>query len=81
MDYKEHFYYCLPHLSPWLEQGWQRRFIGDERMVEEAKETYLALGYEVKILPLALDSLPESGRSCSLAKRKSFVLLVRKKKT
>jgi len=38
-----------------LAAGWQRCFVADEPRLSEAVETYEELGFEVRLLPVALD--------------------------
>ena len=36
-------------------EGWRRCFVADEPRLSEAIETYRELGYEVQLLPVALE--------------------------
>lgn len=60
-------------------QGWEKRFVGDERMIQESVSTYEALGYEVKLLPLSESSLREECQGCFLTLSTFRILYTRKK--
>jgi len=47
-----------------LEQGWQRRFIGDARMARDAVDNYTAMGFEVRLEALNADELRDDCSGC-----------------
>jgi hypothetical protein len=49
---------CPPEISaPELEaQGWQRCFVADEPRLSEAVALYRELGFEVRLVPVAIDA-------------------------
>jgi predicted ATPase len=47
-------------------QGWQRRFTGDARRVQEAAELYTGLGFEVLTVPVQAWELKEECEGCRL---------------
>lgn len=64
-------------------EGWQARFVADPRMAREALESYRALGYEVKMLPLASDPegaiAAEACRECLLVAREFRKIYTRRR--
>lgn len=53
-------------------QGWLRRFITDEKRVQEAIDLYTELGFEVHVEPLREDELPESCEGCQILMLQQF---------
>lgn len=49
-----------------LAQGWQYRFIGDERMANDAVQTYGELGHEVLLLPVNTKDLKDECEGCKI---------------
>lgn len=47
-------------------QGWQRRFSGDARRVQEAADLYMNLGFEVLTVPVQSWQLKEECEGCGL---------------
>ncbi len=71
----------LPADSELVAEGWQRRFLADSRMVQEAVETYGELGYEVRLEPFNEDGLKEECSGCKALLRQFSVVYTRKKNT
>jgi len=64
-----------------IEQGWEQRFVGDERMVRESTEMYSDMGYEVKILPLDTTNVQGDCMGCLALLKKFQVVYTRQKKS
>ncbi len=47
-------------------EGWERRFTGDARRVQEAAVLYTELGYDVLAVPVRADELREECEGCHL---------------
>ena len=62
-----------------LAQGWQARFVGDERMVADAMATYGELGYEVTTLALDADGAAEVCAACALVADHFSVIYTRRR--
>lgn len=63
-----------------IKQGWEQRFVGDERMVQDALEMYSDMGYEVKILPLDTVNVQDECMGC-LALLKAFKVVYTRQKS
>lgn len=61
-----------------LREGWERRFIADERMAKESETMYLELGYEVKRVPFDSETMPDDCQGCDIVVKKFCVLYTRK---
>lgn len=61
-----------------IKEGWERRFIADERMAKDSEATYMDLGYEVKRIPFDSGSMPEDCHGCEIVVKKFCVLYTRK---
>lgn len=78
-DEKSPFIGCLTPPDPKLvAEGWQRRFIADERMARDAVEAYTALGFEVKLVPLKPQEFLEECNECRVQVEKFHVVYTRK---
>ncbi|MCG8607933.1 hypothetical protein MJD09_23475 [bacterium] len=63
-----------------IAEGWERRFVADARMALDAKETYLQLGYEVKLESLATSYLKDECSGCHILLKDFSVVYTRKLK-
>lgn len=54
----------LPPDANLIAEGWERRFIADERMARDAIDTYMELGYEVRLEPVSTINLREECSGC-----------------
>lgn len=61
-----------------LKEGWERKFIADERMARESEAMYLELGYEVKRVPFDTSIMPDNCQGCEIVVKKFCVLYTRK---
>jgi hypothetical protein len=61
-----------------IKEGWERRFIADERMAKDSETTYLELGYEVKRVPFDSGSMSDDCQGCEIVVKKFCVLYTRK---
>ncbi len=61
-----------------LKEGWERKFIADERMARESEAMYLELGYEVKRVPFDTTTMPDNCQGCEIVVKKFCVLYTRK---
>lgn len=62
-----------------LADGWQQRFVADERMGRDAVETYGTLGYEVRLVPLNTAHLGEQCGGCEMVLKKYSVVYTRRR--
>lgn len=69
---------CSTEDKTLLKDGWERRFIADERMARESEAMYLDLGYEVKRVPFDSSSMPDNCNGCEIVVKKFYVLYTRK---
>lgn len=70
----------LPPNSKLTADGWERRFIADARMAQDAIDTYSELGYEVKLVPFNAVELNDECRGCKTQIEQFSVIYTRKKK-
>ncbi|MBT3339674.1 MAG: hypothetical protein HOM34_09875 [Planctomycetes bacterium] len=47
-----------------ISQGWERRFMGDPSRVEEGKELYESMGFEVQVVLMAPSEFPTACGDC-----------------
>jgi hypothetical protein len=69
----------LPPDAKLLAEGWQRRFIADERMAREAIDTYSELGYEVRLEAVNTSGLSEECGGCQSLFKHFCAIYTRKK--
>lgn len=73
------------HLAPdpeLIAQGWERRFMGDARRVQEAVELYKEMGFEVLTQPVRPAELTDDCDGCRLVVALQFqTIYTRKKQT
>jgi len=69
----------LPPDSRLIAEGWERRFIADERMARDAIDTYTELGYEVRLEPVNTTSLREECSGCKSLFAQFSAIYTRKK--
>ena len=60
--------------------GWERRFMADPARVEEATQTYIELGFEVRTEIIKPDELHELCGACRLATCAAYVTLYTRKR-
>ena len=70
---------CSKEDESLIKEGWERRFIADERMAGESETMYLELGYEVKRIPFDSGTMPDSCNGCEIVLKKFCVLYTKKK--
>ncbi len=76
----EGFWGCtLPPDAKLIAEGWERRFIADERMARDAIATYSELGYEVRLEAVNTGSLPEECGGCKSRFAQFSAVYTRKK--
>ena len=61
-----------------IREGWQRRFVADQRMAKDAFESYTQLGYEVMLEPLGESALQDECSECQLLLKQFSVVYTRK---
>ncbi len=69
----------LPPDAKLTADGWEHRFIADERMARDAIDTYTALGYEVRLEPVNTTSLREECSGCKSLFAQFTAIYTRKK--
>lgn len=62
-------------------KGWEQRFIADPRMARDAVDTYGDLGYEVKLVPLKLDTLKDECSGCKAILKQFSTVYTRRRHT
>ncbi len=72
------FFCGLPPDPRLVAEGWERRFIADDRMARDAVETYGQLGYEVRLEPFDLGALGEECAGCRDLLKRFKMVYVRK---
>ena len=70
---------ALPPNQALLEQGWERRFIGDARMARDAVDNYTAMGFEVRLESLNPDELRDDCTGCKAMFSEFKAVYTRKK--
>ncbi|MBL7994862.1 hypothetical protein JNM05_05770 [bacterium] len=61
-----------------IKDGWERRFIADERMAKESEATYLDLGFEVKRIPFESRKMPDDCQGCESVAQKFCIIYTKK---
>jgi len=61
-----------------ITEGWQKRYVADQRMAKEAVETYSAMGYEVRLESLQTDQIAEACMGCKTMLDQFSVIYTRK---
>lgn len=54
----------IPADARLINQGWERRFIADNRMARDAVDSYRELGYEVRLEPVDAEQLKDECSGC-----------------
>jgi hypothetical protein len=71
---------CMSPPDPELiAQGWERRFIAEDKRAQDALEIYEELGHEVRIEPITLEELKEECHGCLVILKKLKAVYTRKK--
>ncbi len=70
---------CSKEDESLIKDGWERRFIADERMAGDSETMYRELGYEVKRIPFDSGTMPDSCNGCEIVLKKFCVLYTRKR--
>ena len=73
-----HFGCDLPQDATLTAEGWQWRCNADENRAREVVDSYLELGFEVRLLPVAVDGLNESCAGCKETRCTLTAVYVRK---
>jgi hypothetical protein len=63
-----------------LAAGWTRCFVADEPRLSEAVETYEELGFEVRLLPVALDDASSECTECMKQQPDRFKVIYTRKR-
>jgi hypothetical protein len=62
-----------------IAQGWERRFIADDKRALDALEMYEELGHEVRVEPITLEELKEECHGCLVILKQLKAVYTRKK--
>jgi len=60
-------------------EGWERRYVADQRAAREAEENYSTLGYEVLLMKPDVDTLREECSGCRVTIEDYRIVFTRKK--
>ncbi|MFQ6112569.1 MAG: hypothetical protein ACE5NG_00625 [bacterium] len=64
-----------------IAKGWERRFVADARMARDAVDTYVELGYEVRLEPIDTGGLKDECRGCKALFNQFSAVYTRQKRS